>query len=82
VFPSGRGTPACTAAAGQAGGDSTVPPPTHDPDSLSEPEIREETDRIDALPVEARIREIERKRALLRELNRRLPGYEPAVLFL
>ena len=50
-----------------------------DPDSLSEPDIRQEIDRIDALPVEARIREKARKRALLLELNRRLGGREPAV---
>lgn len=50
-----------------------------DSDSLSESEIREEIDRIDALPREAHIPEKERKRALLRALNRRLPGYEPAV---
>lgn len=50
------------------------------PDSLSEPEIRAEIDRIDALPREAYIREQDRKHALLWELNRRLPGRnEPAV---
>jgi hypothetical protein len=50
------------------------------PDSLSEPEIRAEIDRIDALAGEACIREQDRKRALLSELNRRLPGRnEPAV---
>jgi hypothetical protein len=52
----------------------------YDLDSLSDLEIREEIDRIDALPAEAYVREKERKRALLLELNRRLPGrHEPAV---
>ena len=50
------------------------------PESLSESEIRAEIDSIDALPGEAYIREQDRKRALLSELNRRLPGRnEPAV---
>lgn len=53
-----------------------------DPDSLSESEIRREIDRIDALPGQASIPEKERKRALLRELNRRLPGYESPPVFL
>jgi hypothetical protein len=35
----------------------------YDPDSLSEPEIREEIDRIDALPAEPYIQEEERRRA-------------------
>jgi hypothetical protein len=51
----------------------------HDADSLSEPEIRAEIDRIDALAGEAYLREKERKSALLRELNRRLPGDHPGV---
>jgi hypothetical protein len=54
----------------------------YDPGSLSESEIRQEIDRIDALPGEASIRDGERKRALLRELNRRLPGCEPPPVFL
>lgn len=55
---------------------------TYDPDSLSEPEIREEIDRIDDLAGAAYIREHERKRALLRELNRRLPGCKAPAVFL
>lgn len=51
----------------------------YDPESLTEPEIREEIDRIDALLWEAQIQEKERKRALLLELNRRLGGFEPAI---
>ncbi|MGH3192544.1 MAG: hypothetical protein ACRDPY_21840 [Streptosporangiaceae bacterium] len=52
----------------------------NDPGSLSEPEIRAEIDRIDALAEGAYIREKECKRALLSELNRRLPArHEPAV---
>lgn len=52
----------------------------YDPDLLSETEIRQEIGRIDDLTGEAYTREQDRKRALLRELNRRLPGrHEPAV---